>query len=248
MKINADRPRDLIAARSKYYERLAEHFVQEIDSRRIRTILEAGCGRGQLTIPLLGKLPTSTRMIAVDSSKGPYAGWLNELAAALHRRRLEYRVRVVSSDVRHLNDVDSESVDFVVSNELLCDLPRKPLLQKALEEFYRVLRPGGIMVHGEWSSYPTSGPQGLLIKHWPSWTPDQLFVMMRDVGFHNFRVTYFDTTIHLGYENAVEELRTWGWTEQLLKQNDMLLKQGGIDLPFEHVIRCEKEKQGTRRA
>jgi ubiquinone/menaquinone biosynthesis C-methylase UbiE len=248
MKINADRPTDLIAARSKYYERLAEHFVQEIDSRRIRTILEAGCGRGQLTIPLLGKLPTSTRMIAVDSSKGPYSGWLNELAAALHRRRLEYRVRVVSSDVRHLNDVDSESVDFVVSNELLCDLPRKPLLQKALEEFYRVLRPGGIMVHGEWSSYPTAGPKGLLIKHWPSWTPDQLFVMMRDAGFHNFRVTYFDTTIHLGYENAVEELRTWGWTEQLLKQNDMLLKQGGIDLPFEHVIRSEKEKQGTRRA
>jgi ubiquinone/menaquinone biosynthesis C-methylase UbiE len=242
MKINADRPRDLVEPRSKYYHRLANHFVREIGSNRIRTIIEAGCGRGQLTIPLLGKLPTSTRMIAVDSSKGPYAGWLNELAAALNRRRLEYRVHVVNSDVRHLDDVDNESVDVVISNELLCDLPRKPQLQKALEEFYRVLRPGGIMVHGEWSSYPTAGPKGLMIKHWPSWTPDQLFVVMRDVGFHNFRVTYFDTTLHLGYENAVEELRTWGWTERLLKQNDRLLKQQGIDFPFEHVIRCEKEK------
>ncbi|SRR5579864_3967625 len=240
MKINADRPRDLVAARSKYYDRLADHFVREIGSNRIRTIIEAGCGRGQLTIPLLGKLPTSTRMIAVDSSKGPYAGWLNEFAAGLHRRRLEKRVRIVCSDVRNLDGLDNESVDVVVSNELLCDLPRKPQLQKALGEFYRVLRPGGIMVHGEWSSYPTAGPQGLLIKHWPSWTPDQLFVMMRDAGFHDSRVTYFDTTVHLGYENAVEELRTWGWTERLLKQSDRLLKHGGIDLPFEHVIRCAK--------
>ena len=242
MKINADRPRDLAAARHRYYDRLAEHFVREIGSGRIRTVLEAGCGRGQLTIPLLGKLPTSARMIAVDSSKGPYAGWLNELAATLHGRRLGHRVRVVDSDVRHLEAVDTESVDVVVSNELICDLPRKPPLQKALGEFYRVLRPGGIMVHGEWSSCPTAGPQGLLIRHWPSWTPDHLFVLMRDAGFHSFRVTYFDTTMHLGYENAVGELRTWGWTERLLKRHDRLLKQQGIELPFEHLIRCEKEK------
>jgi ubiquinone/menaquinone biosynthesis C-methylase UbiE len=241
MKINADRPRDLAAARNKYYDILAGHFVREIGSKRVRTILEAGCGRGQLTIPLLGKLPASARMIAVDSSKGPYTGWLTELAATLHRRKLEYRVHAVDSDVRHLDDVDNESVDVVVSNELLCDLPRKPQLQKALGEFYRVLRPGGIMVHGEWSSSPTGGPQGLLIRHWPAWTPDRLFVLMRDAGFHSFRVTYFDTTIHLGCENAVEELRTWGWTDGLLRQNDRLLKQQGIDLPFEHVIRCEKE-------
>src|SRR5213592_1475682 len=56
------------------------------------------------------------------------------------------------------------------------------------------------------------------------------------------RVTYFDTTMHLGYENAVGELRTWGWTERLLKRHDRLLKQQGIELPFEHLIRCEKEK------
>src|SRR6266487_3812130 len=177
MKINADRPRDLAAARHRYYDRLAEH-----------------------------------------------------------------RVRVVDSDVRHLEAVGTESVDVVVSNELICDLPRKPQLQKALGEFYRVLRPGGIMVHGEWSSCPTAGPQGLLIRHWPSWTPDQLFVLMRDTGFHSVRVTYFDTTMHLGYENAVGELRTWGWTERLLKRHHRLLKQQGIELPFEHLIRCEKEK------
>src|SRR5207247_5843802 len=102
MKINADRPRDLAAARHRYYDRLAEHFVREIGSGRIRTILEAGCGRGQLTIPFLGKLPTSARMIAVDSSNGSYAFWLNELAATLHGTRLVHPFRVVDSDFRHL--------------------------------------------------------------------------------------------------------------------------------------------------
>jgi ubiquinone/menaquinone biosynthesis C-methylase UbiE len=240
--IYAERPRDLARARYRYYDRLAEHFVREIGSNRIQTILEAGCGRGELTIPLLRKLPISTRMIAVDSSKSPYAGWLSELAAKLRRRGLERRVRLVDSDVRRLTNVDEESVDGIVSNELVCDLPRKAQLEKALREFYRVLRPGGIMIHGEWLSSPNAGPQDLLIKHWPSWTPDQLFVLMRKAGFHSFRVTYFDTTIHLGYENAVGELRTWGATDRLLKRHDRLLKQQGIELPFEHLIRCKKEK------
>lgn len=241
MKIVAAHPKELATALDKYYDKLAEHFLREIGTIKIRTILEAGCGRGQLTIPLLRKLPASTKMIAVDSSKGPYVGWLNELLASLHGRGLEQLVRVVNSDVRDLDDLDDEAIDVVVSNELICDLYRRPQLRRALREFYRILRPGGIMVHGEWSSFPTSRPQGFLIRHWPTWNPDQLFALMKEEGFHNFKVTYFDTTLHLGYENAVEELRAWGATQRLLKREKKLLRQQGIDLPFEHVIRCQKE-------
>lgn len=241
MAINARRRKDLAAARGEYYDKLAGHFLREIGPNKIRTILEAGCGRGQLTIPLLEKLPASTKMIAVDSSKGPYVGWLKELIASLHSRGLEHRVRAVNSDVRHLDGVNDEAVDVVVSNELICDLYRRPQLRKALRQFYRILRPGGIMVHGEWSSFPTSRPQGFLIRHWPTWNPDQLFAFMKEEGFHHFQVTYFDTTLRLGYENAVEELRAWGATQRLLKRETKLLRQQGIDLPFEHVIRCEKE-------
>jgi SAM-dependent methyltransferase len=243
MKINADRPGDLAPARYRYYGRLAGHFVREIGTFRVQTVLEAGCGRGELTIPLLRKLPISTRLIAVDSSKGPYAGWLNEFVTRLQRSGFDRRVSVIKSDVRRLAEVDEESVEVIVSNELVCDLPRRAQLEKALREFYRVLRPGGIMVHGEWLSCPTAGPQDLRIKHWPSWTPDQLFVLMRDVGFHGFRVTYFDTTMHLGYQNAIGELRTWGATDQMLKRYDKMLKRQGMELPFEHLIRCKKGKE-----
>ena len=239
-KIIANTPSDLGKARMRYYDQLAAHFVEQIGRRRSRSILEAGCGKGQLTIPLLSKLPRNVKLIAVDSSAGPYAGWLKELARKLRTDGLEKRVRLVRSDARRIKGVEDESVDLVVSNELLCDLPYDSELEKALGEFYRILRPGGVMIHGEWSSSPAVEPQAFLVKHWPSWTPDQLFAIMRKNGFHDFQVSYFGTTIHFGYENAVQELRSWGATETFLKRYDKLLKRDGIELPFEHILQCQK--------
>jgi len=239
-KILAKSPKDLETARTKYYDRLATRFIEQMGRRTPRVILEAGCGKGQLTIPLISKLPIRVKMIAIDSSAGPYAGWLRELAKKLRTDGFEKRVRLIRSDARRIKGVEDESVDAVVSNELLCDLPYDPVLEEALGEFYRILRPGGFMIHGEWSSSPAVEPQAFLVKHWPSWTPDQLFAIMRKSGFHDFQVTYFGTTIHFGYENAVEELRSWGANETFLKRYDKLLKRDGIELPFEHIVRCQK--------
>jgi ubiquinone/menaquinone biosynthesis C-methylase UbiE len=239
-KIIANSPADLAKAWMNYYDHLAAHFVEQIGQRRLRMVLEAGCGRGQLTIPLLRRLPRNVKMVAVDSSMGPYVGWLKELGRELRSVGLEKRVRLVKSDARKIKNVEDGSVDLVVSNELLCDLPYDSQLEEALSEFYRILRPGGFMIHGEWSSSPALEPQAFLVEHWPSWTPDQLFAMMRKNGFHEFQVTYFGTTIHFGYENAVEELRGWGAKETLLKRYDRVLRREGIELPFEHIVQCEK--------
>ncbi|OLE91201.1 MAG: hypothetical protein AUF79_05970 [Crenarchaeota archaeon 13_1_20CM_2_51_8] len=239
-KIIAGNPSDLSKAWSKYYDLLAAHFIERIGRRRFRLILEAGCGKGQLTIPLLRRLPREVRMIAIDSSKGPYAGWLKELSQELRRAGLEKRVRSFRSDARRIRGIEAESVDIIVSNELLCDLPYDSQLEKALTEFYRILRPGGFMIHGEWSSSPAAEPRAFLVKHWPSWTPDQLFSIMRKNGFHDFQVTYFETTIRFGYENSLKELRTWGATEKFLRRNDAVLKREGIELPYEHIMQCEK--------
>jgi ubiquinone/menaquinone biosynthesis C-methylase UbiE len=239
-KITASSPKDLEPARTRYYDRLATHFMEQIGRRRSRVILEAGCGKGQLTIPLISKLPRNVRMIAIDSSAGPYTGWLKELAKKLRTEGFEKQVRLIRSDARRIKGVEDESVDVVVSNELLCDLPYDSELVAALGEFYRILRPGGFMIHGEWSSSPAVEPQAFLVEHWPSWTPDQLFAIMRNSGFHDFQVSYFGTTIHFGYENAIEELRGWGANETFLKRYDKLLKRDGIELPFEHIVQCQK--------
>src|SRR5207248_9124331 len=158
-KIVASRPSDLSKAWARYYDRLAAHCGEQIDRRRFNVILEAGCGKGQLTIPLLRRLPRNVTMIAIDSSKGPYAGWLKELSQKLQTARLEKRVQPIKSDARRIRGIEDESVDIVVSNELLCDLPYDSQLEKALTEFYRILRPGGLMIHGEWSSSPAAEPQ-----------------------------------------------------------------------------------------
>ena len=239
-RIEARRPQDLEWAWGLYYTRLAEHFASKIDKRKLSVVLEAGCGKGQLTIPLARMMPEKVQVIAVDSSKGPYEGWLGELKGRLKDEALEERVRVVKADVRKIRGVREQSVDLVVSNELLCDLPYDRELEKALEEFRRILRPNGLMIHGEWSSFPAVEPQSFLVKHWPSWSPDQLFPIMRKCGFHGFEVSYFDTTIYFGYENAVEELRAWGADDRFLRQHERVLRRGGLDLPFEHVIRSQK--------
>ena len=240
-RIEARNPQDLERAWSLYYTRLAAHFASKVDKRRLSVVLEAGCGKGQLTIPLARMMPEKVRMIAVDSSRGPYKGWLGELKQRLEDEGLERRFRVIKADVRgRIRGVPDRSVDLVVSNELLCDLPYDRELEKALLEFRRILRPNGLMVHGEWSSFPAVEPQSFLVKHWPSWSPDQLFPIMRKCGFHGFEVSYFDTTVRFGYENAKGELRAWGADGRFLRQHEGVLKREGLDLPFEHVIRCQK--------
>src|SRR2546422_9081765 len=175
---------------SKYYDKLADHFLTRIRVKPYTVILEAGCGKGQLTIPMIQKLPKSVKFVAVDSSIGPYLGWLDELESKIHRSRLESRVHLLRSDVRRIKGVKDNSVDIVVSNELLCDLPRKDQLAKDLNEFYRNLRPGGSMILGEWSSSPVDNGVGLKVKHSPAWNPNQLFNYTKRAGFHKFRVSY----------------------------------------------------------
>ncbi len=230
----------------RYYSLLADTFVELLGSANPRVVLEAGCGRGQLTFPLLEKLPKNSKMIAVDSSEGPYAGWLEQLETKVSRGTLARRVRIVRTEVGRMDGLDDHSVDAIVSNELICDLTETRDLKRALSEFFRILRPGGLMVHGEWSSWPENGSQSFMIEHWPSWTPDQLFSLFRREGFHDCHVSYFDTSIQFGYRPAREELRNWGASENLLRRYDTLLKRHGVRLPFEHLVRCRKDSpRGT---
>ncbi len=247
--IIVESPGDLPAARAKYYAALAEYFLKQLGQRPLATILEAGSGKGQLTIPLVGRLPRRITLIAVDSSKGPYAGSFEQLTSALKQRSFGQRVRPITSDVRRIKQVKETSVDAVISNELFCDLPDEVQLERALREFHRVLRPGGVMVHGEWSSWPANKCQALTLKadsssgtDTPSkfWNHDDLFVVMERVGFRDVSATYFETTVRLRYAAAIEELRNWGVRGSFLKRNDRLLRRNGIELPYEHIVKSRK--------
>lgn len=244
----------LPAAHREYYASLAESFLKQI-KRGPTIILEAGSGKGQLTFPLIASLRRGARLITVDSSKGPYKESLEQFHSDLKRQRGSFRVLPIKSDVRKMSTVRDASVDAVISNELLCDLRNEVQLSRALREFHRVLRPGGVMVHGEWSSCPANLAQRMTINadsptgtSTPSkfWNPDELIVVMDHVGFEQFSTTYFDTTMRLRYPAAVEELRNWGVRESFLKRNDSLLRRYGIELPFEHIVTCRKPMSSGR--
>ena len=241
VQITTDHPEDIPRAYATYYSRMANYFSRLILPRKPGVVLEAGCGRGQLTLPLLRELPARAKIIAVDSAKGPYFGWLGDVEQRLDQAGLTSRVRLVEADVGNMRGIRPGSIDVVVSNELLCDLPRKQQLLKVLREFRRVLRPGGLMIHGEWSSVPeTTSHRTLAVKHKPSWNPDQLFLAMNDLEYKDFRAIYFDTTIHFAKNAAIEELRSWGASREWLKRNDGMLRKHGIQLPPEHIVVCVK--------
>ncbi len=244
MEIKAENTGDIASAYSLYYSRLADVFCRLIKRQSPRLILEGGCGKGQLTFPLLERLPRQTKLIGIDSSAGPYSGWLAELREQSGKLGFADRINLVEADVRKMTTIRTESIDAIVSNELLCDLPQERELAKALGEFHRVLRPGGLMVHGEWSSVPENRAKSFILKHWPTWNPDQLFLLTKREGFVEFQTTYFETTIRFSYTAAMEEVRTWGGSPRLISKNARRIREYGIQLPFEHIVRCRKPISG----
>jgi SAM-dependent methyltransferase len=240
MEITAHTPYDIPSAYSKYYSRLADEFIRLIKPLHPSTVLEAGVGQGQLTLPLLGRLPAKTKVIGVDSSRGAYAGWVDELAFNANEAGFRKRIHLIKADARSIRSMKQASVDVIVSNELICDLPQERQLIRAFQEFHRLLRPGGKMIHGEWTSQAEDRIQGLTIKHWPTWNPDQVFSQLEKVGFCDIRATYFDTTISFGYQAALNELLTWGTSPNMIRKNSRTIKNNGIRLPFEHIIDCSR--------
>lgn len=148
------------------YERLAAFLIENIDFRDVSVILEAGCGSGNLTIPSVKgimKIKRNLRFIAFDLSAGPYKDSLNTLKAKIVKEKLDKIVVAAKGDVRDMKNIADESVDVIISNELFCNLNREGL-EKALKEFYRILKPNEQMAHGELSPIPENDAQKLLIK------------------------------------------------------------------------------------
>jgi ubiquinone/menaquinone biosynthesis C-methylase UbiE len=236
------------------YERLAAFLLENLVFDNVSVILEAGCGGGQLTIPFVkgvSKIKENFKVIAFDISAGPYEGDLEILKDRIRKERLEALVFSVKGDVRDMKEMANESVDLIISNELLCDLDKKGL-EKALQEFYRILRRGGMMAHGELNPIPENEAQRLLIRadaysietlrpkpKWFSPFSDEVAALMHKIGFKDITVKYFETDIKMGYKEAVAYLKRWV-KQDFIKNYQKHLRKYGIEFPIEHVIFCKK--------
>lgn len=244
----------MIDAFTLMYKRLADFFVENVDFRRVSNIIEVGCGKGQLTMPLVervSRLKKHFKLVAFDMSVGPYRDHLNVLENKIMRQRLGRFVAVVRGDVTDMRNVGNENVDLIVSNELLCDLNRASL-ERAFREFYRILKPNGQMVHGTLSPFPENEAQMLLIEadahaletlqpkpEWFSPTSDETASLMHKIGFRNMITRYFETNVEMSFETAVGYLEEWT-NQDFVKSHFNELHKYGLEFPVEHVIFCEK--------
>ena len=238
------------------YERLAAFLVENLDFEKVSTILEAGCGSGQLTVPFVRKvirIKPSFKIIALDLSTGPYRGHLDILKTRLREKRLEGWITPLNSDVRNMAVIADESVDLVISNETLCELGRNGL-EMALQEFHRVLKFGGQMVHGELIQAFENDAQRLVIEanlhsleislprpEWFSPFSDEVAALLHKIGFKDITVKYFETNLKFsGINVALKKLRQWHVDPAFVKEHFRDIKRYGLEYPLEHLIFCRK--------
>ncbi len=247
-----DNPKELESALRFMYNRLADFLMENIDVDHVSTVLEAGCGSGRLTMPLAQKIGNRCKIIAFDISSGPYEGDLEILKRAIQGKKIEKSIEIVKGDVRNMETIDDEAVDLIVSNELFCDLDKQGL-EKALKEFYRILKPRGQMAHAELSPFPGNKAQEILIESdayslerltphpdWFSPSADEVAVLMHKIGFTKITVKYFETNLRLSFETAVEQLKKWKTDPKFITKQEKDLREHGLEFPMEHVIFCAK--------
>ncbi|MFX0035192.1 MAG: class I SAM-dependent methyltransferase [Candidatus Hermodarchaeota archaeon] len=154
--------------------------------------------------------------------------------------------------MRELDAIKNSSIDFIFSNDLFCDLDRVGL-EKALNEFYRVLKTEGQMAHAEYSSAYENISQKLFIEAdmhsletslpkptWFSPYSDELAALMHKVGFKDITVRYLETGLHLEFNDAIAALKNWTADPLYIENHKEDLRKHRIETPLEHVIFCVK--------
>lgn len=135
----------------RWSRKIAAKFIDWLEPPACGDWLEVGCGTGALTQAILTKAAPRS-VLATDLSAGFIAHSEQDCA--------DPRVRFETADAANLPCPDA-SRDIVTSALVLNFVPDRP---KALAEFRRVLRPGGVLGFYVWD-YPGGG-MGFIDAFW----------------------------------------------------------------------------------
>jgi arsenite methyltransferase len=120
-----------------------EQLLDGLELRGTERVLDLGCGRGAVLILAARRVP-SGRAVGVDIwSNRDQSG--NAMAACQRNALVEGvadRIELHTADMRALPFPDA-SVDVVVSNVAIHNIPDRAGRDRAMDEAMRVLRPGG---------------------------------------------------------------------------------------------------------
>lgn len=244
-------PGELDDAWSAQYERLAQEFAGIIGSVT-SDIVEISCGRGQLTIPLAKRIPSS-KIVAVDRFQGPYRGDKQRLKTVLQKEGLKDRVKLIHSDCWRWFENQSCSVhEVLVSSELFAEFDLAEL-RRFVAESCRVLRLGGLTAHSFLSPYGINPRQRRLItadsdprwtkyppKEWFSPSPGLVRRELLQAGFVETRVHRIQSRVRFIGSAARTLLRRWGVRQAFLKFNNEKLDEDGLEPPDWMIVEARK--------
>ncbi len=224
------------------YKRLAKLFSTKLPSGSGK-LVELGCGKGQLTIPL-AKTALHYKILGIDNYSGPYSRDLRSLKTALGSSGLMKRVQVIMSDaVRWLERQRESTYNVIVSSEFLCEMDSKGM-QHVFGECHRVLKPGGVTIHSFLSPNPRNDCQRLLIEadSNPKWTrhpplewfsppPDLVLQQMEAAGFRGLKVSTSRNHMRAKAHAAKALLESYGVRPAFWKRHREQLMTSGLEMP-----------------
>ena len=223
------------------YARLAKDISSSLPSAQELSIVELGCGSGQLTIPL-AKI-SGQKIIGVDSSKKD----LEKLQSESKNLELD-NIDIIRSKADK-TPIEDSSVDCAISNFFVGWLDRAEFEAISLKT-WKLLKDGGIAMHCDFSPEPLNQAQKIVVEQGrkenntnPSvrwWRPEEVSEVMIESGFNECSTSYFDWGVKLGYSLAVEELRRWDATTEFISKRETDIQKYGLEFPKSFITRGVK--------
>jgi ubiquinone biosynthesis O-methyltransferase len=173
-----------------------------------RKVLEAGCGRGDFSIYL------SQKSAYVDGFD------FSEAAIEIAKKKALFMNAIVNFFVANAQDlpIENDLYDIIFSCECLEHLPDP---QKALNEFYRVLKPGGLLV-----LTTENYSNGMIIPWIKSWVTRKPFNSGDEVQpIENFFLYWEVKKMMEKSGFIVKKVTGWHYVFLILPRNKNLIKE-----------------------
>jgi ubiquinone/menaquinone biosynthesis C-methylase UbiE len=189
-------------------------LVDAADLAPRQRVLDVACGRGAVLFPAAERVGPQGMAVGIDLSEEMVQATRAESA----QRGLTVSVQV--GDAEQL-EFDSASFDRVLCGFGVMFFPR---LERALAEFRRVLKPGGLVAVSMWQVAQADDAQVVLDRLFPStqnvarWItqPEQLSGLLGEAGFEDARVASDAHTFHYpSFEHYWQAVRGTGLRRRL---------------------------------
>tara|TARA_B000000565_G_scaffold178259_1_gene135128 strand:+ start:4061 stop:4756 length:696 start_codon:yes stop_codon:yes gene_type:complete len=120
-----------------------------LNLKKIKKVIDVGCGNGR-HLKSLGFKLTDSEIIGIDQSASEITKLNKEFNESVCKNGNAYKF--ITGDIRDM-DVPDNSQDLVVCSEVLEHVPN---FETVLEECYRILKPGSVMLISVPSYFPES--------------------------------------------------------------------------------------------